>query len=53
MYRKKLSGAGYRTISREKAKKHADIISKTKKINNFFSVSTTGISENLITDTGK
>ena len=37
MNRKRLSGAGYRKVSQEKAQKLEDVLSKTKKFNDFFS----------------
>lgn len=52
MNRKRLSGAGYRKISQEKAQKLEDVLSKTKKINDFFSNTTPETGVNL-TDLGK
>jgi hypothetical protein len=37
MNRKRLSGAGHRKISQEKAQMLEDVLSKTKKVNDFFS----------------
>ncbi|KAL5241951.1 hypothetical protein ACI65C_009361 [Semiaphis heraclei] len=52
MDRKRLSGAGYRTKAKEKAKKQAEVLTKTKTLQNYFSVplptSTTG--KRLATD---
>lgn len=52
MNRKRLSGAGYRKISQEKAQKLEDVISKTKKIYDFFSNAGPETGVNL-TDPGK
>jgi len=51
MNRKRLSGAGYRKIYQEKAQKLEDVLSKTRKINDFFSNASTEAEVNL-TDLG-
>jgi len=38
MDRKRLSGARYKTKAKEKAKKQAEVLTKTKTLQNYFSV---------------
>lgn len=38
MNRKRLSGTGYKTKAKEKAKKQAKVLTKTKTLQNYFSV---------------
>jgi hypothetical protein len=52
MNRKRLSGAGCRKISLEKTRNLEDVLSKTKKINDFFSITSPETGVNL-TDLGK
>lgn len=53
MDRKRLSGAGYRSKAKEKAKKLSDVIVKTKNIKNIFLVSTTDSIARTTTDSRK
>lgn len=55
MDRKRLSGAGYKAKAKEKAKKQAEVLTKTKTLQNYFSVPlpTTSTGERLATNSGK